>query len=169
MHRTTCMRIMWVHACMRTSSTAAHAHGRAQVSRATQMQAPPLGGPLPSAGTHRHRNGGLPLPERAACLRPQSHAKLVSGISAIAARVQADKELTALVRRKFAIKCTTGYSLNALVDFPADQPIEIIKHILIGSEGTFAFTSRATYNTVPEWPHKASAFILFPDVRAAAT
>ncbi len=31
------------------------------------------------------------------------------------ARPQADKELTNLIRRKFAIKCTTGYSLNALV------------------------------------------------------
>ncbi len=26
---------------------------------------------------------------------------------------------------------------------------------------------RATYNTVPEWPFKSSAFIVFPDVRAA--
>jgi hypothetical protein len=26
---------------------------------------------------------------------------------------------------------------------------------------------KATYNTVPEWPNKASAFIVFPDVRAA--
>lgn len=38
---------------------------------------------------------------------------------------------------------------------------------MIGSEGTFGFVSRATYNTVPEWPHKASAFVVFPDVRAA--
>lgn len=60
-----------------------------------------------------------------------------------------------------------GYSLNALVDFPADDPIEIIKHLIIGSEGTLGFVSQATYNTVPEWPHKASAFIVFPDVRAA--
>eukprot|EP00955_Chlamydomonas_euryale_P062958 358516-Chlamydomonas_euryale.AAC.2 len=63
----------------------------------------------------------------------------------------------------------TGYSLNALVDFPADDPIEILKHLMIGSEGTFGFVSRATYNTVPEWPHKASAFVVFPDVRAACT
>ena len=27
--------------------------------------------------------------------------------------------------------------------------------------------TQATYNTVPEWPNKASAFIVFPDVRAA--
>lgn len=63
----------------------------------------------------------------------------------------------------------TGYSLNALVDFPVDNPIEIIKHLIIGSEGTLGFVSRATYNTVPEWPNKASAFIVFPDVRAACT
>lgn len=53
------------------------------------------------------------------------------------------------------------------MDFPADDPIEIIKHLVIGSEGTLGFVSQATYNTVPEWPHKASAFIVFPDVRAA--
>lgn len=47
-----------------------------------------------------------------------------------------------------------GYSLNALVDFPTSDPIEIIKRLMIGSEGTFGFVSRATYNTVPEWPNK---------------
>ena len=60
-----------------------------------------------------------------------------------------------------------GYSLNALVDFPTDSPIEIIKHLIIGSEGTLGFVSQATYNTVPEWPAKASAFVVFPDVRAS--
>eukprot|EP00879_Flechtneria_rotunda_P005800 GHRR01006103.1.p1 GENE.GHRR01006103.1~~GHRR01006103.1.p1 ORF type:complete len:946 (+),score=315.50 GHRR01006103.1:676-3513(+) len=97
----------------------------------------------------------------------RSHRQLCEGVSALARRIQADRQLTNLIRRKFAIKCTTGYSLNALVDFPADDPIEIIKHLIIGSEGTLGFVSQATYNTVPEWRHKASAFIVFPDVRAA--
>lgn len=97
----------------------------------------------------------------------KTHRHLCDGISALAKRIQADKELTNLIRRKFAIKCTTGYSLNALVDFPADSPIEIIKHLIIGSEGTLGFVSQATYNTVPEWPSKASAFIVFPHVRDA--
>lgn len=52
------------------------------------------------------------------------------------------------------ICCCPGYSLNALVDFPTSDPIEIIKRLMIGSEGTFGFVSRATYNTVPEWPNK---------------
>lgn len=97
----------------------------------------------------------------------KSHAKLVDGVVALAKRVQADKQLASLIRRKFAIKCTTGYSLNALVDFPTDDPIEIIKRLMIGSEGTLAFVSEATYNTVPEWPNKASAFVVFPDIMSA--
>ena len=86
----------------------------------------------------------------------QTHKELVAGVLDLAGRVQADKQLTALIRRKFAIKCTTGYSLNALVDFSLDDPIEIIKRLMIGSEGTFGFVSEATYNCVPEWPHKVS-------------
>lgn len=48
-------------------------------------------------------------------------------------------QLTALIRKKFAIKCTTGYSLNAMVDFPLHDPIEIIKRLMIGE---FLFQSR---------------------------
>lgn len=97
----------------------------------------------------------------------KTHKKLVENVQDLARRIQGDAQLSALIRKKFAIKCTTGYSLNALVDFPVDQPIEIIKRLMIGSEGTLGFVSQATYNTVPEWPFKASAFIMFPDVRSA--
>lgn len=97
----------------------------------------------------------------------ESHKDLVDGVVALARRVQADKQLSALIRRKFAIKCTTGYSLNALVDFPVDDPIEIIKRLMIGGEGTLGFVSQVTYNTVPEWPNKASAFVMFPHVMSA--
>jgi len=93
-----------------------------------------------------------------------THSRLIEGVVDLAKRVQADKDLSALIRKKFAIKCTTGYSLNALVDFPTDNPIEIIKRLMIGSEGTLGFVSRATYNTVPEYPNKASAFIMFDSV-----
>ncbi|BDA46133.1 probable glycolate oxidase subunit GlcD at N-terminal half [Coccomyxa sp. Obi] len=97
----------------------------------------------------------------------KSHASLVEGVRNLAMRVQSDPTLVSLIRRKFAIKCTTGYSLNALVDFPIDDPIEIIKRLMIGSEGTLGFVSQATYSTVPEWPNKASTFIMFPDVHSA--
>lgn len=97
----------------------------------------------------------------------KSHATLCDGVVELAKEIQSDRTLTNLIRRKFAIKCTTGYSLNALVDFPTSDPIEIIKRLMIGSEGTFGFVSQATYNTVPEWPNKSSAFVMFPDVHSA--
>ena len=75
----------------------------------------------------------------------KTHAELLRGVSDLARRVQADAQLSALIRRKFAIKCTTGYSLNALVDFPADRPVEIVKRLLVGSEGTLAFVSRVSW------------------------
>ena len=94
----------------------------------------------------------------------RTHQDLCAKVSNLAKKVQADAELTALINKKFAIKCTTGYSINALVDNDANDPIEIIKRLMIGSEGTLGFVSRATYNTVVDHPHKASCFIMFKDV-----
>ena len=45
----------------------------------------------------------------------KTHKHVVDGVMALAARVKADEELTALIKKKFSIKCTTGYSINALV------------------------------------------------------
>ena len=92
---------------------------------------------------------------------------LCEGVSALAREVQADAELTALINRKFSIKCTTGYAINALVDISPDEPVEMIKKLMVGSEGTFGFVSRATYNTVEDYPYKASTFILYPSFHEA--
>ncbi len=63
------------------------------------------------------------------------------------------------------MKNTTGYSLNALVDFT--DPIDILAHLMIGSEGTLGFLSEITYRTVPDYADKASALILFDDLETA--
>ena len=63
------------------------------------------------------------------------------------------------------MKNTTGYSLNALVDFT--DPIEILQHLMIGSEGTLGFLSEITYRTVPEPARKGTALLFFPDVETA--
>ncbi|MFO1398490.1 MAG: FAD-binding and (Fe-S)-binding domain-containing protein [Burkholderiales bacterium] len=90
---------------------------------------------------------------------------LVAALSSLAAATQADAALAARIRHKFRIKNTTGYSLNALVDFT--DPCDILAHLMIGSEGTLGFISELTYHTVPDHRDKATALILFADLRAA--
>lgn len=95
----------------------------------------------------------------------QSHSELISQLDELAASVKGNKMLGDRIRRKFKIKNTTGYSLNAIVDFV--DPFEIIEHLMIGSEGTLGFISEITYHTVTEHPFKASALIIFPDIENA--
>ena len=94
-----------------------------------------------------------------------THAEFLEAIAALARRAKDDAPLAARIREKYRMKNTTGYSLNALVDF--EDPIDILQHLMIGSEGTLGFIAEVTYDTVPELPCKASALALFPDVGTA--
>ena len=78
-----------------------------------------------------------------------------------------DATLAARIRHKYRLKNTTGYCLNALVDFT--DPIDILRHLMIGSEGTLGFISEITYQTVEEHAHKASALILFDRLETACS
>jgi D-lactate dehydrogenase len=90
---------------------------------------------------------------------------LVNGLSALAKTASNNAPLAARIRHKFRMKNTTGYSLNALVDF--SDPLDLLAHLMIGSEGTLGFISEVTYHTVPEYADKASALILFDDLEIA--
>jgi len=90
---------------------------------------------------------------------------LVEAVGRIAADAAGDPRLAARIRAKYAMKNTMGYSLNALVDF--DDPIDIITHLMVGSEGTLGFIAEVVYDTVPDDPHKASALITFPTIAEA--
>jgi D-lactate dehydrogenase len=93
------------------------------------------------------------------------NAKLIDKVTALSQKVKANHALAERIKFKYRMKNTTGYSLNALVEF--DDPIDIIIHLMIGSEGTLGFISEITLNTVPELPHKATALMLFRDIETA--
>ncbi|MCP5365415.1 MAG: FAD-binding oxidoreductase [Hyphomicrobiales bacterium] len=97
---------------------------------------------------------------RASLMR--THEDLVQRLSELAENARNDTEFADRIRAKFSIKNTCGYSLNALVDFT--DPIDILQHLMIGSEGTLGFISEITYKTVPEYADKASALVLFNTV-----
>ena len=95
----------------------------------------------------------------------KSHAVLLGELERLGRDTRNNAKLAERIRHKFKIKNTTGYSLNALVDY--EDPIDILSHLMIGSEGTLGFISRITYQTVVEDPFKASALVFFPDIRTA--
>lgn len=97
----------------------------------------------------------------------QNHPELLQEIVEMVQEVKANPELTSRIANKFRMKNTTGYSLNALVDF--DDPFEVIQHLMIGSEGTLGFIAEITYKTVVEHPFKASSLMIFPDIEKACT
>jgi D-lactate dehydrogenase len=99
--------------------------------------------------------------ERFAAAEPE----LAAGLAAIRDEIRADEELSARIRRKFAIKNTTGYRLCAFLD--ADQPLDIFRRLVVGSEGTLAFVAEAVFETVPLPARTTTAWVHFPDIDQA--
>lgn len=90
---------------------------------------------------------------------------LAAGLRQLRAEIAAQPALRDRIRRKYLTKNTTGYSINAFIDF--ERPIDIFSHLLVGSEGTLAFIAAAVLNTVPDLPVKYTGLLLFPTVRDA--
>jgi D-lactate dehydrogenase len=90
---------------------------------------------------------------------------LARGVLELKQHIENDPRLSERVRSKYRMKNTTGYSLNAFLDY--DRAIDIFQHVLIGAEGTLAFIAEAVLNTVPDLPVKYTGLLLFPDLYAA--
>lgn len=95
-----------------------------------------------------------------------SHKELLDEIISIRNDIFADSELLERIRYKYSIKNVTGLNLLPFVRF--EDPFDIIAHLLTGSEGTLAFMSQVTMDTLPVAPYKASAMIYFENISDAA-
>jgi D-lactate dehydrogenase len=95
----------------------------------------------------------------------EAEPELAAGLAEIRDEIRADPELSERIRRKFAIKNTTGYRLCAFLD--AEEPLEIFRRLLVGSEGTLAFTAEVVFETVPLPAVTTTAWVHFPSIDAA--
>ena len=93
----------------------------------------------------------------------QSHSEFIAKIEALRDRVRANTTLADRIRKKYSIKNVTGLNLRPLVAY--DDPMDIIAHSVVGSEGTLAFISQVTMRTLHDYPCKASAMLYFFTMR----
>ncbi|MGO2745068.1 FAD-binding and (Fe-S)-binding domain-containing protein [Microbacterium sp.] len=91
--------------------------------------------------------------------------ELVAGLLSLRERLLADSESTQFVRQQFAMKNTMGYGLNSLLDF--DDPVKILEHLVIGSEGTLAFVAEARFRTIEIRPQIATGLLVFSSLSDA--
>src|SRR5258708_21368882 len=90
---------------------------------------------------------------------------IFSGIAQLRRRVIGNPTLVGNIRRKYRIKNTVGYGLNAFVDF--EHPLDILAHLMIGAEGTLGFISGALLKTIPDKLFKKTGLLFFPSPRVA--
>lgn len=95
----------------------------------------------------------------------KNQAALIQEIENLRDEIKSNETLYNRIKNKFKIKNTTGYSINALVDF--EDPIEIIKHLMVGSEGTLAFISNVTLQTIIDEKNKSCSLIIFNTIQDA--
>lgn len=90
---------------------------------------------------------------------------LWAGLGELRDRLRGDPELVGTIRRQYAMKNTMGYGVNAFLDHVA--PIDILLHLVVGSEGTLAFVAEATFATLPVLPRAATGMLYFPTLEEA--
>lgn len=95
----------------------------------------------------------------------QLEPALAVGLLELKQQIEANSELRHKIASKYKMKNTTGYGLNAFLDY--DLPLDIFSHLLIGAEGTLAFIAEVVLETVPDLPNKYTGLLLFPSVYAA--
>ena len=94
-----------------------------------------------------------------------AEATLANGLMEIKCEIESDPELVARLRKKFSIKNTTGYHMEAFLD--GATPLQIFRRLIVGSEGTLAFISEAVFETIRDEQFRLTSFMIFPDMYAA--
>lgn len=95
----------------------------------------------------------------------EAEPELARGLAEIRDEIRGDENLATRIRKKFQIKNTTGYRLCAFLD--EDEPVQIFRRLLIGSEGTLGFIADAVLETVPLPSRTTVSWLHFDGIESA--
>ncbi|MFZ9702464.1 MAG: FAD-binding oxidoreductase, partial [Candidatus Nanopelagicales bacterium] len=90
---------------------------------------------------------------------------IYEGLINLRKRIIEKPYLVEKINKAYSIKNTMGYGLNSFVDF--EKPLDILTHLLVGSEGTLGFIAEATFNTIDLLNENATTLLLFDDLKDA--
>lgn len=92
---------------------------------------------------------------------PEIHA----GLARLRDRIRGNTDSVRRLRTLHAIKNTMGYGLNSFLDHT--DPLDILTHLVVGSEGTLAFVAEATFRTLPVTHSHATGLLVFASLADA--
>ncbi len=99
--------------------------------------------------------------ERLRALEPELYA----GMDRLRDRVRGNPASVRTLEQQFSMKNTMGYGLNSFLDHT--RPVDLLAHLVVGSEGTLAFVASVVMHTVPLLPHAMTGLLVFDDLSAA--
>jgi D-lactate dehydrogenase len=106
--------------------------------------------------------GAADADQKLQTLEPALHA----GLLRLGSRIHKNSASLATITKLFAIKNTMGYGVNSFVDYT--KPVDILTHLMVGSEGTLGFVASATFATVPVLPAVSTALLVFANLDQAS-
>lgn len=90
---------------------------------------------------------------------------IAKGLQDLKSKILHNSELAKKIRSKYKIKNTTGYSINSFLDF--EKSVDILAHLLVGSEGTLGFIAEVVLRTIEDPKNKYTGLLLFPNLEEA--